>query len=145
MAGSRGSVVANQIVCASCCRMRLPKSPETVTLVALGACSRKVTVRSVLTTGDCSREMSVEEVGVTGCGVKVAVSSEVPTGKVGTAEFVDEAGFVEKDAGLAGAQACRNVVRHNMTRPDRSCLMKVPWNWLETLPERRQGAAPSRG
>lgn len=88
---------------------------------------------------------AVEVVGADGCGVKVAVPSEIATREVGTAEFVDEAGFVEKGAGLAGAQACRNVVRHNMTRPDRSRLMKVPWNWLETLPERRQSAAPSRG
>jgi hypothetical protein len=90
----------------------------------------------MLATGDCSMNGSVEEVGAEGCGVKVAVPSAVVTRGIGTAEFVDEAGLVEKGAGLAGAQACRNAVRHNMTRPDRSCLMTALWNWLETWPER---------
>jgi hypothetical protein len=68
----------------------------------------------------------IEEVGVDGCDVKVAVSSEVATGEICTVEFVEEAGVVEKGAGLAGAQASRNVVRYNITRPDRICLVKVP-------------------
>ena len=67
-----------------------------------------------------------EEVDVDGCGVKVAVLSEVITGEICSAEFVEEASIVEEDIGLAGAQASRNVVRHNITRPDRSCLMRPP-------------------
>jgi len=81
-------------------------------------------------------EGSVEEVGADDCGVKVAVPSEAATGEICTAEFVEEAGVVEKDVGLAGAQASRNVVRHNITRPDRNRFMKAPWIWLETCPER---------
>src|SRR5512138_1295156 len=83
---------------------------------------------------------SVEEVGADDCGVKVAVPSEVATVEICTTEFVGEAGVVEKDAGLVGAQASRNVVRHNIARPDRSCLMKVPWIWFETSAEPRQSA-----
>ena len=41
-----------------------------------------------------------EEVGVDGCGVKVAVGSEVTTGEICLAEFVDTAGAVEKDVEL---------------------------------------------
>jgi hypothetical protein len=67
-----------------------------------------------------------EEVGVDGCGVKVAVPSEVTTGEICSAEFVEEASIVEEDIGLAGVQASKNVVRNNVTRPDRSCLMKAP-------------------
>jgi len=71
-------------------------------------------------------ERSVEEGGADDCGVKVAVPSEVATGEICTLEFVEEAGVVEKGAGLAGAQASRDVVRYNITRPDRICLVKVP-------------------
>jgi hypothetical protein len=42
----------------------------------------------------------VEEVGVDGCGVKVAIGSEVATGESCTAEFVETAGPVEKDVEL---------------------------------------------
>lgn len=81
-------------------------------------------------------EGSVEAAGAEDCGVKVAVPSEVATGEICTTDFVEEVGVVEKDAGLTGAQASRNVVRHNITRPDRSCLMQAAWIWLEICPER---------
>ena len=48
-------------------------------------------------------EGSVEEVGVDDCGVKVAIRSGLATGESCTAEFVEEAGIVEKVIGLAGA------------------------------------------
>jgi hypothetical protein len=42
----------------------------------------------------------VEEVGVDGCGVRVAVGSEVVTGESCTAELVKPFGAVEKDVAL---------------------------------------------
>jgi len=68
-------------------------------------------------------------IGVDGCGVKVAVGSEVATGESCTAESAEEAGVVEEagiveDIGPVRAQAARSVVRHNITKPDRSFLMR---------------------
>jgi hypothetical protein len=67
-----------------------------------------------------------EEVGVDGCGVKVAVGSEVTTGEICSAEFVEEAGISENDIGSVRTQADRSIARHNITRPDRCCLMQDP-------------------
>jgi hypothetical protein len=63
-------------------------------------------------------------VSVGGCGVKVTVGSGATTGEVCSTEFVEETGILEEDIGLAGVQASRSVVRHKITKPDRSCLMK---------------------
>jgi hypothetical protein len=113
--------------------MRLPKSPETVTLDALSARSRKVTVRSALTTGDFSMVEVAEEVGVDGCDVKVAVGPEVTTGEICSTEFAEEAGIVEEDIGLARVQPSRSIVKHSITKPDRSRLMKCPPDLARTL------------
>jgi hypothetical protein len=71
-------------------------------------------------------EGAIEYVVADGCGVKVAVPSDVITGKICTVEFGEEVGVVEKDMGLAGTQANKNIVRHNIAMPDRNCLMQAP-------------------